>query len=348
MQLFHMVQIPNHSRRYSEATMTNRTQAKLLHPRRSLGNRHRSQAVKFLKIAENDTSSRISNLHWAEQSSRQSVLHDFTNEENWRTLIDIKILLSDELGIRAVIEDLFVILGRDPERTNILTGIDLISHGRDLVDAAFIVDPLDPDNWYQMIGIDEIKFNEFRNRLTKLDLRDPRANIIFGRRIEKLYDKGRYDEFIPLARRIVAQRPQNHEAWTGLGRLHERREEYDEAWLCYDQAQVHFPSRPVRDEYRQRMHAKLEGEKLSWKPPDVKSRTDFLNRMFALSKPEVVSAIEDSPDIPDEIEQDERKILSELLESGDAQSALFMSRRLIANGEIWAQEFYDLAMKNLG
>ena len=328
--------------------MTRRTQAKLLHPRRSLGNRHRAQAEKFLKIADSDESSRVTNLNWAEQSSRQSVLHDFTNEANWRILIDIKILLSDETGIRAVIEDLFVILGRDPERTNVLSGIDLLSHGRDLVDAAFIVDPLDPENWYEMIGIDEAKFNDFKNRLSKLDLRDPRANIIFGRRIEKLFDNGRHDEFIPLARRIVAQRPQNHEAWTGLGRLHERRGEYDEAWLCYDQAQVHFPSRPVRDEYRQRMQARLEGEKLSWKPPDVKSRTDFLNRMFALSKPIIPPKSEHTDENTDDIELDDREILSELIKNGDSQSALFMSRRLIANGEVWAQEFYDIAMDSLG
>ena len=49
----------------------------------------------------------------------------FTNEDNWRLLIEIKLELSDKSGIGAVIEDLFVILGRDPDRTNILNGIDL-------------------------------------------------------------------------------------------------------------------------------------------------------------------------------------------------------------------------------
>ena len=82
--------------------MTKRTNAQLQHPRRSLGNRHRAQAIKFLNIAKKDLENRIKNLHWAEQSSRQSVLHDFTNEDNWRQLIEIKILLSDECGIRAV------------------------------------------------------------------------------------------------------------------------------------------------------------------------------------------------------------------------------------------------------
>ena len=44
-----------------------------------------------------------------------------------------------------------------------------------------------------------------------------------------------------LSRLILAQRPSNHEAWTSLGRMHERRREYSDAWLCYDQAQSFFP-----------------------------------------------------------------------------------------------------------
>ncbi len=87
--------------------MTRRTDARLQHPRRSLGNRHRAQAIKFLNIANSDEENRLTNLNWAEQSSRQSILHDFTNEDNWRILIEIKILLSDDIGVRAVLEDLF-------------------------------------------------------------------------------------------------------------------------------------------------------------------------------------------------------------------------------------------------
>ena len=54
---------------------------KLQHPRRSLGNRHRSQAEKFLKMEKN-----LKNLNWAEQSAKQSVLYDFTNPDNWTIL----------------------------------------------------------------------------------------------------------------------------------------------------------------------------------------------------------------------------------------------------------------------
>ena len=46
------------------------------------------------------------------------------------------------------------------------------------------------------------------------------------------------------------------------------------------------------------------------------------------------------------IENDE-DILKKLLDNGEAQSALFLSRRLIANGEEWAQKYYDIAMNNL-
>ena len=45
---------------------------KLQHPRRSLGNRHRSQAIKYLKIV-NGTESDSTNLGWAEQNARQSL-----------------------------------------------------------------------------------------------------------------------------------------------------------------------------------------------------------------------------------------------------------------------------------
>lgn len=80
----------------------------LQHPRRSLGNRHRSQAEKFLKLSKDDES----NLSWAEQSARQAVLHDFTHPDNWRTLLTIKLEIEDYLGARAVLDDLFLILDR--------------------------------------------------------------------------------------------------------------------------------------------------------------------------------------------------------------------------------------------
>ena len=68
---------------------------KLQHPRRSLGNRHRSQAEKFLELSAADSQ----NLNWAEQSARQAVLHDFTNPNNWRVLVRVKLEIGDDIGI---------------------------------------------------------------------------------------------------------------------------------------------------------------------------------------------------------------------------------------------------------
>ena len=81
--------------------------SRLQHPRRSLGNRHRSQAEKFLQLSINDKT----NLSWAEQSARQAVLHDFTHPDNWRILLSIKLEIGDLSGVRAVLDDLFLILG---------------------------------------------------------------------------------------------------------------------------------------------------------------------------------------------------------------------------------------------
>ena len=96
--------------------------AKLQHPRRSLGNRHRSQAEKFLSLSKTDSS----NLLWAEQSARQAVLHDFTNPDNWRILVRIKLNVGDHAGIHAVLNDLFTVLGRDPVYLTQLEGVDML------------------------------------------------------------------------------------------------------------------------------------------------------------------------------------------------------------------------------
>ena len=75
--------------------------SKLQHPRRSLGDRHRTQAEKFLKLGIEGE-----NISWAEQNAKQSVLYDFTNPKNWRLLIKIKIINTDNLGIKMLLEDL--------------------------------------------------------------------------------------------------------------------------------------------------------------------------------------------------------------------------------------------------
>ena len=73
----------------------------------------------------------------------------------------------------------------------------------------------------------------------------------------------------------------------------------------------------------------------------------FLDKMYELSKP---SIIDETPvkQVPEEtLIPDDEQILQQLLDNGDSQSALFLSRRLIANGEEWAQKYYDKAMNDL-
>ena len=47
-------------------------------------------ANRFIKLASKDPDRSQNNLQWAEQNARQAILHDFTDEENWRCLATIK------------------------------------------------------------------------------------------------------------------------------------------------------------------------------------------------------------------------------------------------------------------
>ncbi len=67
----------------------------LQHPRRNLGNRYRSTAQKFAKLAKADPSRASENMAWAEQNARQAILHDFTDERNWRYLAELKVINDD-------------------------------------------------------------------------------------------------------------------------------------------------------------------------------------------------------------------------------------------------------------
>ena len=114
----------------------------LQHPRRNLGNRYRSTAQKFAKLATSDPQRAKENLAWAEQNARQAILHDFTDERNWRCLAEIKVFNSDGEGLHALLEDVFIVLGRDHEQLEQLQNIDYLLVGRELLEAAFTKDPL--------------------------------------------------------------------------------------------------------------------------------------------------------------------------------------------------------------
>ena len=59
------------------------------------------------------------NMSWAEQNARQAILHDFTDEKNWRCLADIKIILSDEQVLLSI-GGYFAVLGRTQNKSSSL------------------------------------------------------------------------------------------------------------------------------------------------------------------------------------------------------------------------------------
>ena len=320
---------------------------RLQHPRRSLGDRHRSQARKFLKLARTDSERNNQNTEWAEQNARQALLHDFTHPDNWRTLAEIKVILSDEIGLRALLGDLFSVLGRDPEHVKQLDGVPILDVGIELLEAALSRDHLDPDVWHE--SLEEHMIQAFCNRFDVLDLSDPRCNVLFGRRVERLWVSNGDDVCIPLARILLSNRPQNFEMWTQLARAHERRGSFDEAWFCYDQAQKNAPHLDVRDQFRVRMEVQMEtGKRIPWKQPSIEIRDQFLGKMqelasrFEIAPDEVVI---ETPNIPsqntDEIE------INRLLDSGEFSAAFFLTRRLLTRGEQWAEEYLDRAKLGL-
>ena len=299
----------------------------LQHPRRSLGNRHRSQAEKFLKLSNDDKS----NLSWAEQSARQAVLHDFTHPDNWRTLLTIKLQIGDHLGARAVLDDLFLILGRDPELLSQLDGVNLGKTGASLLEGALSVDPLDPDDWWDLTT-QEGGVEAFCERIRNLDFTDQRANILFSRRMERLLDAGHENEYLELTRKLLAQRPANHEAWDKMGKLHERRGEFDQAWLCYDQAQSNSNNLNSRDDFKVRMESLIDGKgKLAWKAPDISDRLEFLSRMQVLARPTAELMPEETQDENSELA--ELDYAKQLFEKDRLSEAFFIARRLAAEGD---------------
>jgi len=296
----------------------------LQHPRRSLGNRHRSQSNKFLKLENNQN-----NIMWAEQNAKQAILYDFTNPDNWRLLIKIKMIVKDDLGIKLILEDLFNILGRDKNLLEQLHQINIVDSGSILLESAFRVDPLDPDEWWNRIKDNDYEIEKFGDRLKQLDIRDPRANILFSSRIRKLRDVGYEDLFLELSKYLLSHNSSNFEIWIELGKLHERRGEYDHAWFCYDQAQTHFPMSKSRDKFKKRMEDKLVGlESKPWNVPKITRRVEFLKKMEDISNS--IIDIQEIEKVENEVGLTEKIEL--MISQGRISEAFFMTRRLAAEG----------------
>ena len=133
-----------------------------------------------------------------------------------------------------------------------------------------------------------------------------------------------------------------------LGRLHERRSEIDQAWLCYDHVQQLRPTELVRDLFLSRLKQAMDGEEAQpWSGPSLTTRSDFLKRMQGLSQSvsevplEVVAEIE-----VDSIDPDLKR-LQDLIDAGEAAEAFFMARSLLTSGETWAEEWMEKAQQML-
>ena len=322
---------------------------RLQHPRRHLGDRHLAQARKFLKLAIRDPDRASGNLDWAEQHARQALLYDFTQADAWRLLVDLKHRVDDEAGVHAVLEDLFIVLGRDPERAAQLRGVTLLPVASELLEAALLKDPLDADVWWNQLSEGETAEDalaDFATRCRRLDFTDARASVIFARRLIRVRRRDE-DLFVDLSSHLLAHRPQNHELWLDLGRLHETRERYDEAWLCYDHVQTLRPHVDARDRFQARLNAALDGnEQQPWSPPDVDTRQRFLSSMMDL-RTRIAPVVKDVPQPTQDAEQDTRDPslirIESLLDQGEYAEAFFLARRELASGTAWAQDVLDRA-----
>ncbi len=319
--------------------------SKLQHPRRNLGSRHRAQADRFVKLSKKDTERASENLAWAEQNAQQAVLYDFTDERNWRCLAEIKKMRMDGEGLSLVLEDLFIVLGRDPNQLSQIRGVNHLEVGLELLEAAFITDSLEPNEWFEKL--DEKGLQDFAKRCKRLDFTDQRANIVYGRRLERIRGAGYEEIFIELVHHLLAHRPANHELWMELGRLHERRNEIDQAWLCYDHVQQVRPTEPVRDLFLDRLKRAMDGEEsVPWSGPSLQTRSDFLERMKNLSQ-NVSTVPVQEPSAPKEVSNTDLSRLENLIQAGEAAEAFFLARSLFTSGEEWAQEWMEKAQSML-
>ena len=219
-----------------------------------------------------------------------------------------------------------------------LRGVDHLEVGLELLEAAFITDSLEPELWFEKL---DQRLEEFALRCRELDFTDQRANIVYGRRLEKIRGAGHEEMFIDLVHHLLAHRPANHELWMELGRLHEIRNEIDQAWLCYDHVQQIRPTEPVRDLFLDRLKRAMDGkESIPWSGPSLQTRSDFLEKMQNLSQNVSNVPLSETEEPALEVSNDITR-LENLIEAGEAAEAFFLARSLFTTGKEWAQEWME-------
>ena len=89
-------------------------------------------------------------------------------------------------------------------------------------------------------------------------------------------------------------------------------------------------------------------DKQSWTKPPISKRDEFLSQMVALasrvSMPETIDEVEEVDDLI--TNKDEQKLIR-LLNQEDYSEAFFVARRLVAQGEDWAEEYLNKARLGL-
>jgi len=219
--------------------------------------------------------------------------------------------------------------------------------GSPILEASLMADSLDPDEWWASTSQSDVNLGDFIERVKNLDLTDQRANVLFSRRLERVRDNGMEEQYLELSRIILAQRPSNHEAWAELGRMHERRGEFEQAWMCYDQAQTHFPDIHVRDRFRDRMEAKMDGRASKpWKEPEVSRRVDFFTRMQQLATPNVEN-IPTTVNESNEVSSNPLEEVHLLLAEERLSEAFFLARRMAAEGVEGAIDLVESIRKDI-
>ncbi len=131
-----------------------------------------------------------------------------------------------------------------------------------------------------------------------------------------------------------------------LGRLHERREETDSAWSCYDHVQTLRPHLLARDDFLSRLTTSMDGgESQPWNGPELKHRTAFLEQMESLTRRvrtvELIDSDEPVSEMTEAFVHPDKAKLDVLIDSKNISEAFFLARRLVASGEGWADSYLE-------
>ncbi len=312
-------------------------------PKKSLGDRHKSQAQKFYKLAQKNKENNFENLNWAEQSARQAILYDYTNFQNWEVLLQIKLELEDESGIYTLLEDLLSVLGKDIDFIMQLKEINILPSCMDLFYSILKREPLNADKWWERIQSEEYNLEEFIGRCKTMDFRDRRSNIIFGRRLERLRKHGFNDVFSSLVPYLLAHRPDNFELWIELGKHHESLEDYKKALMCFDQALEFKPLDKNKSRLSAIINKKFKSEHVQH--PTTDEILSFQNRLKKLASSHKTELVIDT--VKSEGFNELELKLEGLIQNNNFQEGFFMARSLMAEGEEWAKVYFERCKEGL-